>query len=175
MNAVEVAMLLDRLGVAYRTEIPPEAVEVWTDHLAGVEVNVAVDAVENVIGIETFFPTVAVVQREIGAVQRRRARERLEAPPLGSGPSGDCQLCHGLVWYEVEPVQVVNQRTGEVTHDSQWKPCQFCDPGQYDAWRKANEDRSKRQARKAKRPEHYATNITDLLADARAALKAGSQ
>lgn len=175
MNQIEVAGVLDRLGTAYQKPIPAELVEVWSDHLAGVAVDVAVDAVENVIGIETYFPTVAVVQREIAAVHRQRARERLESPPLGSGPSGDCQVCHGLVWYEVEPVQVVNQRTGEVTHDSQWKPCQFCDPGQHDAWRKANEDRAKRQARKAKRPEHYATNITDLLADARAALKAGPQ
>lgn len=175
MNRVEVAMLLDRLGIAYSKPVPEEAVEVWFDHLAGVETDVAVDAVENVIGIETFFPTVAVVQHEIAAVHRQRARDALNAPPAHGGPNRDCQLCHGLVWYEVEPILVANQRTGEVTHDSQWKPCQFCDGGQYDAWVKANDERSKRQARKAKRPETYATNITELLAEARAALKAGTQ
>lgn len=174
MNRVEVAMLLDRLGIAYSKPVPEEAVEVWFDHLAGVETDVAVDAVENVIGIETFFPTVAVVQHEIAAVHRQRARERLLAPPADGGPNRDCGICQGLVWYEVEPVRVVNQRTGEVTHDSQWKPCHLCDSGQYDAWVRANDERAKRNARKAKRPESYATNITELLADARASLKAGT-
>ena len=175
MNQIEVAGGLDRLGTAYRQQVPPELVEVWCDHLSGVDVDVAIDAAENIIGIETFFPTLAALRNEIAAVHRQRRRDALNAPPADGGPNRDCQLCHGLVWYEVEPILVVNQQTAEVTHDSQWKPCQFCDGAQYDAWMRANDERSKRQARKAKRPESYTTNITELLAEARAALKAGTQ
>lgn len=174
MNQIEVAGVLDRLGTAYQKPIPAELVEVWCDHLGGVDVDVAIDAAENIIGIETFFPTLAALRNEIAAVHRQRARDALNAPPANGGPDRDCQLCHGLVWYEVEPILVANQRTGEVTHDSQWKPCHSCDPGQYDAWVRACDERSKRQARKAKRPESYTTNITELLAEARAALKAGA-
>lgn len=169
MDRMEVAVLLDRLGTAYRTEVPEQALDVWADHLGGVAVDVAIDAVENIIGIETYFPTVARFQHEVAEVHRIRARERMSMPPAEGGPSRDCGICSGTKWYEVEPVQVVNQRTGEVTHDTQWKPCQRCAPVEHERWVRHQGERVKRQ--KVKPPsEHYVSDISSLLADARRAL-----
>lgn len=136
MNPVETALVLDRLGIAYRQEIPAEALEVWSSHLAEVPADVCMDAVENVIGLEAFFPTIARFKQEIGAVHRQRAVESQQAATRGeSGPSRDCPTCSGMKWFPGPEQVKTNPDTGEVeARYETWKPCQRCAPIEFHRW-----------------------------------------
>jgi hypothetical protein len=142
MITEETALVLDRLATAFRVEVPPEALEVWSDQLEGVAADVALDACENIIGIETYFPTVAIFKKEVSAVLRHRAREEALATSRGEGRAkADCGFCGGLRWYESAPLQIADQATGEIKVYEQWKPCPHCSPVEYRRWEEHNAER----------------------------------
>lgn len=136
MNLAETALVLDRLAIAYRQEIPPEALEVWASHLGGVDPGVGVAAAEGVIAADEFFPTVARFNQEVAAVLRQRAVDAQQAVLRGeAGPSRDCTTCGGRKWFEGEPVKRFHAGTGEIQTTYQtWKPCPYCAPTEHHRW-----------------------------------------
>lgn len=142
MNVIETGLVLDRLAIAFRVEVPPEALEVWSDHLRNVDPDVAMDAVENVIGTESYFPMVAVFQKEVAHVLRERAKDaEMDRITGRAGPSADCPTCQGVGWFETDPHVKANPQTGEVESIyEQWKPCSQCNPLGYSRWLEHREE-----------------------------------
>lgn len=168
MNEVQVALVLDRLGANYHREVSAEELAVWTDHLSGVQIEVAERAMHNVIEVEAFFPPVAVFQREVTNASRDLAKEREAMGPAGGGPNPDCERCYGKQWYEVEPT-AMRLSSGHVTYSPNLKPCPDCNMDGYERWeRHLTERRQPRPPRST--DEALPFNLQDMLANARAAL-----
>lgn len=170
MNEVQIAGLLDRFGTAYRAEIPAEALELWHSHLKGVELDVAVDAAENIIGVEVYFPTVATFQKAVGDVIRYRAQHQDALPPGDNGPNRDCGWCSGTGSYEVDDFKVADAKTGEMISYRQERFCPACKPREAEAqerYREERRNRSVRSARKGGPDELYEYNPKAVLAEAR--------
>ena len=167
MNTPEVALVLDMLATNYQKPIPPELIEIWEGQLGGVDVEVAVDAADNMIAVEVFFPTLAVFNKYVADEIRARARMRDSLPVGAGGPNPDCGFCSGTGWYGVDPVQLPNSATGEVTHYRQEKPCERCNPRGFEAWGRYCEERKNRRQRKVRPDETFDYNPKEALETAR--------
>lgn len=145
MNAGEIAFILDRMGTAFSVEVPAEAVQIWTEIAGNVDGPIALAACDRIIAKtdQRGFPLVGKFLDVVGEIHRENAREANQRGPELPGRSRDCPLCAGYGIYEVDPIVHVDETTGEVRHDEQWKPCQRCDPQRYDAWTLHNTRRRK--------------------------------
>ena len=125
MTPEETAIVLDRLAIAYNREVPPEALEVWSDLGKDVSAEVAIDAVNNCILVSEFFPTFAQFFAEVASISREKRKEEMLVSY--DRPKGPCLLCDGAGWYRTQSHDVVDASTGEkMWSNEQWKPCDEC-------------------------------------------------
>lgn len=167
MNTHEVALVLDLLGTNYGKPIDPELIGLWESQLSGVAVDVGVDAAENMIHVETYFPNLATYHRFVADELRARARMADSLPAGAGGPNPDCGFCSGTGWYGVDPVQLPNSATGEVVHYRQEKPCEGCNPRGFEAWQRYQGERRNRKQRRHRPDETFDYNPKAALEDAR--------
>lgn len=167
MNPTQVAVVLDRLATAFNRRLTSEDLEVWSDALDDLDVQMSTEALDALIrNHDGFMPTVARFRQAYNEIARTRARERRETTV--GGPNPDCGLCGGTEWVEVMSAKHADPETSEVRVDATTvRPCQFCFP---EGYRRYLEDLPRRKTM------HERFSPPDLLDyDPRAALEAAAQ
>lgn len=174
-----VAALVDRMATNFRAKTNDAQVEVWFEHISGVDAEVAGLAVDAVIEHEQFFPTIAAFKTHVADILRARKREEIAAG--WQGPNPNCGFCGGNEWYQVAPLRkAVNQpiveadgRGFKITgHEvvevdfEQWRPCEPCNPVGMEMWEKWKADMARKRRQSGVDPQvahHFAGVAKDAL------------